>query len=94
MGTNDIGSPGYKKEDLLANYNTILTQIGEKLPDCKVFVMAYYPINAKADFPPIDKSKKEEMFKTRTNQAISDANELIKELAKRHGYEFFFVKRV
>ncbi len=56
--------------------------------------MAYYPINAKADFPPIDKSKKEEMFKTRTNQAISDANELIKELAKRHGYEFFFVKRV
>ena len=91
IGTNDIGSPGYKKEVLLANYDTILTRIGEKLPDSKVYVMAYYPINAKADFPPIDKSTKDEMFKTRTNQAIYDANESIQELAKKHGFEFINV---
>lgn len=91
IGTNDIGSPGYKKEDLLANYDTILTQIGEKLPDCKVYVMAYYPVNAKAVFPSIDESTKEDMFKTRTNQAILDANESIQELAKKHQYEFINV---
>ncbi|MEH7118067.1 GDSL-type esterase/lipase family protein [Neobacillus vireti] len=91
IGTNDIGSPDFQKENLLANYDTILSQIGDKLPDCKVYVMAYYPVNAKVYFPSMDESTKEVMFKTRTNQAILDANESLKELAKKHHYEFINV---
>ena len=37
------------QEKLLANYNEIMDQIKTRLPECEVFVMAYYPINAKAD---------------------------------------------
>lgn len=93
IGTNDIGTPGYKKENLITNYDNILTQIGERLPDCRVYVMAYYPINAKADFPGIDKARKESMFMTRTNPAILEANLAVEELAKKHGFEFINVNQ-
>jgi lysophospholipase L1-like esterase len=91
IGTNDIGSPDYKKESLIANYNNILTQIKERLPECKVYVMAYYPVNAKASFPGIDEARKEQMFKTRTNAAILEANAAVEELARKHGYKFINV---
>lgn len=91
IGTNDISLPGYKKEDLLTNYGNILTRIKERLPECKVYVMAYYPINAKADFPGIDRATKQEMFRSRTNANILEANAVVEELAKRHGYEFINV---
>lgn len=93
IGTNDISFPDYKVEQLVANYDNILTQIGERLPNCKVYVMAYYPVNAKADFPGIDKTRKEEMFRTRTNAALSEANAAIEELAKKHAYEFINVNQ-
>ncbi|WP_041900878.1 GDSL-type esterase/lipase family protein [Clostridium beijerinckii] len=91
IGTNDIGSAEYKKENLISNYHEILTQIGERLPDCKVYVMAYYPINAKANLPGIDKDVKEMLFKTRTNVNILEANAAVEKLAKKHGYEFINV---
>jgi lysophospholipase L1-like esterase len=93
IGTNDIGSADgeYNKGKLLENYNEILTQIGKKLPKCKVYVMAYYPVNAEADFKGINKEVKEMLFKTRTNAAILEVNADVEELAKKHGYEFINV---
>ncbi|TNJ66119.1 lysophospholipase [Paenibacillus hemerocallicola] len=93
IGTNDIASPQYRQEDLLANYDLILTRVKERLPKSKVFVMAYYPVNAKADFPGIDQTQKEQLFKTRTNQAIQDANRAIEQLAKKHKVEFINVNQ-
>ncbi|GAA3413179.1 GDSL-type esterase/lipase family protein [Paenibacillus hodogayensis] len=93
IGTNDIASSTYRQEDLLANYDLILTRIKERLPQSKVFVMAYYPVNAKADFPGIDQTQKEQLFKTRTNQAIQDANQAIEQLAKKHKVEFIDVNQ-
>jgi len=93
IGTNDIGSndtTGYKKENLLANYNKIMDQISNRLPGCEVYVMAYYPINAKADFG-LDKDQMEDMYKTRTNENIKEANAAIEELAKEHGFNFINV---
>ncbi|WP_243156432.1 GDSL-type esterase/lipase family protein [Clostridium sp. C8-1-8] len=91
IGTNDISLEDYKKEKLIANYDKILTLIGKRLPSCKVYVMAYYPVNPKVDFPGIDKEQKEMMFKYRTNTAILEANEAVEELAKKHDYEFINV---
>lgn len=91
IGTNDIGSLDYNKDNLVKNYNNILTQINERMPNCKVYVMAYYPVNAKADFPGVERVQKEEMFKTRTNAAILEANIAIEELAKKHNFEFINV---
>ncbi|GIN73792.1 lysophospholipase [Bacillus sp. J14TS2] len=91
IGTNDIGSPDYKKENLLINYDKILGQIKKKLPNCKVYVMAYYPVNAQANFPSIDQQQKNEMFKTRNNSSIQEANIAIKDLAHHYNYEFINV---
>lgn len=91
IGTNDMNTEDYKEEKLISNYDKILTNINERLPNCKVYVMAYYPVNADADFPGVDKEFKERMFKTRTNYVILKANEAVKELAKRHNYEFINV---
>ncbi|WP_271814240.1 GDSL-type esterase/lipase family protein [Clostridium beijerinckii] len=91
IGTNDMNTENYKEEKLIRNYDKILTNINERLPNCKVYIMAYYPVNADADFPGVDKEFKERMFKTRTNDVILKANEAVKELAKRHNYEFINV---
>lgn len=93
IGTNDIGSMlgEYQLDKLLEDYDKILTEIGQRLPECKVYVMAYYPVNAKAEFSGVEKSMKEILFKTRTNKTIAEANGAIEELAQQHGYEFIDV---
>jgi len=93
IGTNDISSSNYKKEDLVEGYDNILTQINQRLPNCKVYVMSYYPVNPKANFPGVDQVDKEEMFKTRTNAAIIEANIAVEELAKKHNYKFINVNQ-
>ena len=91
IGTNDLNTPDYSKEKLIHNYDMILTQINEKLPECEVYVMAYYPVNAKDDFPGTSKDFKEKRFKIRTNAAVLKANEAVKSLAEAHGYKFINV---
>ncbi|GFZ32171.1 lysophospholipase [Clostridium zeae] len=91
IGTNDISAEDYTKEKLITNYDRILTLIKERLPQCKVYVMAYYPVNPVANFPGVDKEQKEMMFKYRTNGAILEANEAVEALAKKHNYEFINV---
>jgi lysophospholipase L1-like esterase len=91
IGTNDISAPDYRLEHLLANYDEILTQAARRLPDCRVYVMAYYPVNAKAEFPFLPKASMEEVFQRRTNEAIWEANRAIERLAAKHHYTFIDV---
>lgn len=91
IGTNDLNTPDYREENLIKNYDEILTQIKDKLPSCDVYVMAYYPVNAKDDFPGVEKDFKNTRFRTRTNAAILKANEAVKKLSKAHGYKFINV---
>jgi lysophospholipase L1-like esterase len=91
IGTNDIGSAGYKKEKLIANYDEILNQIHERLPECKVYVMAYYPMNEKAESPNVMLVNDKSTQNTRTNMAIQEANVAVEELAKKYDFEFINV---
>lgn len=93
IGTNDIasGDGEYRLEKLLANYDQILAQIAARLPECRVFVMAYYPVNAQDDFSGVDQAMKEGMFRTRTNPAILEANAAVEKLVEKHGYAFINV---
>lgn len=91
IGTNDISAPDYILENLLANYDEILTRIAERLPDCKVYVMAYYPVNAEAEFPFVPRASMDEVFQNRTNEAIRKANQAVEQLAVKHGYTFIDV---
>ncbi len=91
IGTNDISASDYELEHLIASYNKILTQIANRLPACRVYVMAYYPVNAKAEFPFVPRESMDEVFKFRTNETIRDANKAIEQLAIKHGYDFIDV---
>ncbi|MDT8719225.1 lysophospholipase [Clostridium sp. 19966] len=92
IGSNDIGGglDNGKKEIFLENYNEILNQIKEKLPKCEVYVMAYYPVNAKESFG-LDLESKKGMFASRNNVNIMIVNEEVKELALKLGLNFINV---
>lgn len=91
IGTNDMNTPDYKKEELIKNYNKVLTKISHKLPNCKVYVMAYYPVNPEVDFPGGGREHIKSIFKTRSNAAIMEVNEALEVLAKENNYEFINV---
>jgi len=88
IGTNDIAFPGYRLDALLATYEEILLRVRERLPAVRVVLLAYYPVNAAADYPGIDAARKAEMFRTRTNPTLREANEAVRAMAARLGCEF------
>jgi lysophospholipase L1-like esterase len=89
IGTNDMGF-GVPEETFLGNYDAILTQIQEKLPEAEVFAMAYYPINKIADKgePEVEHNR---LMSNRSNEALAIAGEKIEKLAHKHGYQFINV---
>ena len=89
IGSNDIGFD-VPQDVFLANYDEILHQIKEKLPDTAVFVMAYYPINAVDDFGE-EKNEHDQLFAHRSNGLLEAANAKVEHLAQKNGYEFINV---
>lgn len=78
IGTNDLSDPDIPISQMIENYETILTQIKEKLPEVELYLMAYYPINYEA--------AAEEMkpcLKIRNNEKIALANREVQKLAER-----------
>ncbi len=83
IGSSDMNSvyPGnYRLETLLENYGKILDAVKSRLPYCRVYVMAYYPVNSKDEFG-LDKHQKRDFFLARNNEMISQANAAIEKLA-------------
>lgn len=91
IGTNDIGSQGYRLEKLMENYEKIITQIQERLPEAEIFMMAYYPVNEVDKLP--DEEWAKTMFVTRTNENISIANRAVEGLASKKGCHFINVNQ-
>lgn len=90
IGTNDIGDHNYRQERLIEEYRALLAEVRKRLPEAKVYVMAYYPVNTKDDFG-IPEEQKQAMFLTRTNEAILLANEAVKAMAGELGLKFIDV---
>lgn len=96
IGTNDISDASRSfeavLEDMLANYEKILIQIKERLPETEVYMMAYYPVN---DTDMQDKLPKTEwadkMFVNRNNQNLPIANAAVEKLAEKLGYHYIDV---
>ena len=72
IGTNDISSPGYTRERLLAQYRKILEQIKARLPETKIYVLSYYPVNRA--LPGADPEQVAAMFGARTNEELRAVN--------------------
>lgn len=88
IGTNDLGQG--LGEVLWENYDEILRRVRKALPDCRIYVMAYYPCNDRDDFGG-DSEQKARAFKTRNPASLLAANERLKDLAARHGCRFIDV---
>lgn len=73
--------------DVLHNrYRTILSGIREHLPQAKLFLLAYYPVN-----PDVADAGMKEVLKVRNNDCICRANEMVKELAAEVGAAYIDV---
>ena len=86
IGTNDLSDDSITLEKVMSNYDRIITQIEERLPGVIIYMMAYHPVNYDA--------AAEEMkpcLLIRTNEKINRANELVEQLAARHGQRYINV---
>lgn len=83
IGTNDISDSSKSfcevLSHMLGNYEKILQQIKERLPDTKVFVMAFYPVCTKG-------RENEPVFINRNNKNLLTANEAVWKLSEKMGY--------
>ncbi len=81
IGTNDLNGPDYVQEDLMSRMEEILEGIRKHLPDVRLYLLAYYPVNPEVDTNPYIK----EVFRHRTNERIRAANDGIRALAETYG---------
>ncbi len=87
IGTNDINARSdgeYWQDHLLRNYEEILRQTKRRLPEAKVYMMAYYPVNEAVLYAGGE-------IGTRTNAALADTNAKAARLAEKYGYAFIDV---
>lgn len=89
IGTNDLNGEAFRVEQLIANYNTILLRIKERLPQVKLYLMAYYPVNREAAKDPW----MAQTLSIRTNERINVANLEVAKLASSYGAEFIDVNQ-
>lgn len=89
IGTNDINAGDYREEALIGNYRRILSQIKERLPQAKVYLMAYYPMNEPVQAE--GAAKGGAPFGNRTNAGIERASAAVQALAEEFSYRFINV---
>ena len=90
IGTNDISRPYETAEGFEADYRNVLTQIKERLPETKVYVMAYYPVNVELAKKVVAWPEAPLAAELRL-QRLDKANAIAESLAKEMGFEFINV---
>lgn len=79
IGTNDLSDSQIPMEQMIGNYDRILTEIQTRLPGVELYLMAYYPVNYDA--------ATEEMkpcLRIRNNEKIAEANKEVEKMAQKH----------
>lgn len=84
IGTNDLNGPDYSREALLARYEQILVKIKARLPEVRLLLLAYYPVNPTV----ADNPYMQEVFRHRTNARIAAASAGVRDLAEKYGAQF------
>ena len=89
IGTNDISNPEETTEKLISDYRQVLLQIKEKLPETKVYMMAYYPVNVSvAAKQPWPYAKEAAQLRL---ERLAGCNEAVERLAKEFNYDYIDV---
>ena len=90
IGTNDISREDETMDALREDYRCVLSKIKERLPDTKVYMMAYYPVNTQV----AEKVKawpEAPLAARLRSERLADANEVVRGLAGEFGYEYIEV---
>lgn len=83
IGTNDLSDSSIPISELIENYDKIISRIEAAVPDVKIYLMAYYPVNYEAAAEDM-----KECLKVRNNDKITAANAEVKKLAEKHGQRY------
>lgn len=83
IGTNDLSWSSIPINQLMDNYDKIISAIENAVPNVKIYLMAYYPVNYEAAA-----EEMKECLKIRTNEKINAANAEVKKLAEKHGQRY------
>ena len=75
-------------DHLEANYEKILQTARARIPEAKIYCMAYYPTNRHL---PGQNEWNRGMLKERTKENIAECSRRVKELAEKYGYFFIDV---
>ena len=85
IGTNDLNAADYTAAGLISRYRAILNGIRENVPQARLYLLAYYPVNpAAAEKNPFIKK----VLEQRTNARIREANLAVKRLADEFRAEY------
>ena len=84
IGTNDLNGPDYREDEMIGRYRDIIEGIHEHLPEAKLFLLAYYPVNPAAA-PDLHMA---EIFRWRNNDRIRAANAAVRKLAEESNSGF------
>ncbi|MBD5534797.1 MAG: lysophospholipase [Lachnospiraceae bacterium] len=88
IGTNDLSDPAIPIDRMIATYDKIITAVEQHLPDIRIYLMAYYPVNYEA----ATESMKE-CLRIRTNEKITLANTKVAALAAGHSQRYIDVNK-
>lgn len=88
IGTNDLSDPSIPIDWMIAVYDKIITAVEQSLPDIRIYLMAYYPVNYEAAAESM-----KECLRIRTNEKIALANTEVAALAARHSQRYIDINR-
>lgn len=86
IGTNDLSDASRSMEQIMSNYALILDEVKKAVPEVRMYLMAYYPVNYSAATPEM-----KPCLLIRSNEKIARANEEVKMLADRFGASYIDV---
>ena len=86
IGTNDLSDASRSMEQIMSNYALILDKVKKAVPEVRMYLMAYYPVNYSAATPEM-----KPCLLIRSNEKIARANEEVKMLADRFGASYIDV---
>ncbi len=88
IGTNDMTDRVYGDkwmDHLFENYESIISQARQKLPEAEIYMMAYYPTNHHL---PNAEDWAKDMLKQRSIENITACNEKVAKLAEKYGCHY------
>lgn len=88
IGTNDLSDSRIPIQQLMDNYDKIITAIENHIPKAEIYLMAYYPVNYEAAA-----ENMKECLKIRNNEKIAAANKEVEKLAAKHGQKYIDINK-